>query len=541
MVESSRQALVLAYGTAALCHLLNASVSTVEARFAELEVPLSAEAETALASLQELENALPPGVTNEDIAPDLARFKILSMYVEGAETTCADMIRLSAGAPRQSFDGDDDLERTLVELAWHVYPLLLIVDARPGRHHGLLVNWTSPVRHRFEAELYNDPDLRQLFSEEERHGDHIGYAYSSAGAGGTMQTCGFADRILSSAWKLAHFRSSAPVPDDFLSAARELLRTLRSAIRGEHATVPVRVGLAGVLPPEGMNTVDWKWGRIRPVDDRDMRFSRRTPFGGENDNLHYTDADGNNVQIRYSGDIVVEVDLPYRVQGAKTPDEVNRTANPFSDWTSIEETMDNIRLALLLTGQAQNTTVVATWNTLVDPLFHPDNMGWQDPRLGAGLLPTQLDHQQIDEWGVWAARIADTRTQEVGVAVRRLLRAVAERQQDEDSLVDAIIVWENLFGAAQETTLRVTTAIAWLLGASPDERIELQKKYKKIYAQRSQIVHGSDKIKNNLTAQYAKDAIQISIDLLRVIFRDRPDLLSIRDASDRSIAVVLQK
>jgi hypothetical protein len=54
------------------------------------------------------------------------------------------------------------------------------------------------------------------------------------------------------------------------------------------------------------------------------------------------------------------------------------------------------------------------------------------------------------------------------------------------------------------------------------------------------ILHGNEKIKHDLTADHAEAAIQISLELLRVILRDRPDLLSMKDAAERSITAILQ-
>jgi hypothetical protein len=56
------------------------------------------------------------------------------------------------------------------------------------------------------------------------------------------------------------------------------------------------------------------------------------------------------------------------------------------------------------------------------------------------------------------------------MSIRRILRAVSERKEPEDTLIDAVIVWENLFGSSQETTLRVTMSVAWMLGTDSKHR-----------------------------------------------------------------------
>jgi hypothetical protein len=63
-------------------------------------------------------------------------------------------------------------------------------------------------------------------------------------------------------------------------------------------------------------------------------------------------------------------------------------------------------------------------------------------------------------------------------------------------LVDAVIVWENVFDAKQETTMRVTSSLAWLLGDSVQDKQAKQRTYKTIYELHSGIVHGSRELRS---------------------------------------------
>jgi Apea-like HEPN len=135
--------------------------------------------------------------------------------------------------------------------------------------------------------------------------------------------------------------------------------------------------------------------------------------------------------------------------------------------------------------------------------------------------------------------IHDHRTPQTNVSIRRILRAVSERKEPEDTLIDAVIVWENLFGSSQETTLRVTMSVAWMLGTDGNNRSALCTELKKVYQQRSDIVHGNAKLKTGLTSPYARRAIEVSIQLLRIMFRDHPELLKLKSGAERSALMLL--
>jgi hypothetical protein len=78
----------------------------------------------------------------------------------------------------------------------------------------------------------------------------------------------------------------------------------------------------------------------------------------------------------------------------------------------------------------------------------------------------------------------------LGVAPRRLMQASAERSDALDSLVDAVIAWEALFGTETEVTFRVSGALARLLRQTGEDRRKLRTRPSNIYRLRSKVVHG---------------------------------------------------
>ena len=121
-----------------------------------------------------------------------------------------------------------------------------------------------------------------------------------------------------------------------------------------------------------------------------------------------------------------------------------------------------------------------------------------------------------------------------------MISASATRVYAVDALVDLVIAWENLFGSRQgEPTLRISAALAWLLGSTVDEREQYRARVSKIYALRSDIVHGN----RFVTAQEASEALvearTITLAGLRMLFDSRDDLLGLKSGDERSRALIM--
>ena len=108
-----------------------------------------------------------------------------------------------------------------------------------------------------------------------------------------------------------------------------------------------------------------------------------------------------------------------------------------------------------------------------------------------------------------------------------------------DRLVDAVIVWENLFGTSEgEPTLRISASLAWLLADDPVRREELQRKLRSLYRERSRIVHGAMQEEPAL-AESANAALRVAREALLVLLWERPDLIGLPDGATRSLRLMM--
>ena len=80
--------------------------------------------------------------------------------------------------------------------------------------------------------------------------------------------------------------------------------------------------------------------------------------------------------------------------------------------------------------------------------------------------------------------------------------------------------------------------MARLFESDPSEREKLRTELASIYGLRSKAVHGNASLKALVAARCYK-ALDHAIELLRVIYHDRPDLLKERDGTGRSVKVLM--
>jgi Apea-like HEPN len=515
-----------------LAYIINEDTSGVLHRLTEDGAQLHPDKEGVLNGLVVMENQL------QQLSAAQRKFERnarLSQYKNDLGGTVAAYFRKTCGGSENPPTTHNEVERLLLHFVEQTYPLRLNNDKELGAFSSVYTSWQDPAREELQVAVMADDVLAKLYPDDSKHGGPSGSAIRSTGQGGGVQLWGLAENILGSAWHYAHFGREHPTFDEFAHAVLVMVRTLRKALQGKKAEVPMRVGLAGVLLPEGVDAVDFGWARVRRADQRDVYFTRRISVEGQ---LQHTNAEGETIVIDYAGNLVLELDIPYKVllkeldMTAPWPDELNHTS-------MITEPIECLRLGLLLAGISENSAAATTWQSVVDPLHGFESIGWNDPRRGTNLLPVQLADEQVDLWKEWVVKIHDHRTPQTSVSIRRILRAVSEQKEPEDTLIDAVIVWENFFGDVQETTLRVTTSVAWMLGSGAASRKDLVKEAKNIYKQRSNIVHGNAKVDVKKTPQYATRAIELSIQLLRTMFTDHTDLLQLKTGGERSGLILL--
>lgn len=124
------------------------------------------------------------------------------------------------------------------------------------------------------------------------------------------------------------------------------------------------------------------------------------------------------------------------------------------------------------------------------------------------------------------------------IARERLSLSLTERTRPADALLDAIVAWESIFGSNSDTQLRNLLPAALIL-SSPENRRETFNAMKRVYNLRSTLVHGSQVPESVNIGAAAACAQKWVLEILREIYQNRPELIEVKNSSDRSLSILL--
>jgi hypothetical protein len=310
-----------------------------------------------------------------------------------------------------------------------------------------------------------------------------------------------------------------------------VLSALRDVIDGKSVELPARIGFTGVQLPSDFVGAEVQGYRIRRADLRDRWIAKRSGLDGQASN-------GDGVLIDYAGNVVLETTTTYNVKIKRLKHgKIPPGSQEFHE--TLNETLEVARLALALAPSSDKALVAPSWTQTFDLLAQGWNTATYAPRTYFKLQPRQLDSAQAADWVQWIGLLkGNPDRSQIDIAMRRFMLALGEWRTLEDMLIDSVVVWENLFGAAGDTTLRVCGSMAWILEADTTRRKQLRADLTTIYNFRSRIVHGS-KVLEPAHLQKAHDALDIAARALRVVFKHRQDLLKEKDGEARSLRVLL--
>lgn len=477
-------------------------------------------------------------VTSESGLPTAMQLEVLGEFDEKTQTSVGNALRLHAGGDIDIEIPGDPVLAPLTSLLRDVYPVML---ARPEptffrQLHLSRALWNSPHRKSFEDGVLNDPDLSRLFVEETESGGWSSMVYRSTGSGGSVQLWSLPGILLTGVWwygQLANDYEKGLLATELM----RLVKLLCRAARGEPCQVPVFVAFAGSVP-EGVDPIELPFGTLRPMRESERGLIPPSLEGS----VSHTSADGDTVTGSYAGDLVLETTVPYRIKVEPSDfDALKEWPVEMRDYEVLESNLDSLRLASLLATDSDALPMLApTWRMVFDPLSWGPLQSWSDPRTGPSIAPRRLGPTATKELTKWTTAVCEHRQPNFDVAVRRTISASVSRVDQVDSLVDLVIVWENLFGSRKgEPTLRISAALGWLLGSSPQEREEYRARVTRIYAVRSDIVHGNRLVPPQEASQVLTGARAITLAALRRLFSVRSDLLSMKNGDARSRALIM--
>jgi hypothetical protein len=184
---------------------------------------------------------------------------------------------------------------------------------------------------------------------------------------------------------------------------------------------------------------------------------------------------------------------------------------------------------LATASQEQRGMPLQRGTRIFDP-FQP-YVGWFLSTPGAPWLAFPPD--QLTDLEEWLMRLAEHYHPSIRVAVNRCISSFSERPDSDDALIDLVIALENLFlTRGPKLRQRMATALGNLLADSPESREAIEATARAVYDARSDLVHGEELADTTLSHPRA-DAERLVLDALKVLFKERPELVPDRHARAR--------
>jgi len=464
--------------------------------------------------------------------------------VDESKPSLASWLRQQCGGEVPTSQSDDPVVKSLSALASDWYAVFLLPSESEhllSDEHDLGLSVLAHERSDFEhlLEIFrSDNFLRELFPRISSHGtglpdfdvvdSHFALSWGSAGS---VSLRLLPLQLLSYAWTMCALDCS-PSLDCFLDQVEESVVKLRALASGEVVEYPYFVALTGFTVPD-QSVIRLRQGVIRQVTMNQLRqhLADYLPDVGQ----------GSLALLRLSVPVRITNRHP-SPRGPSHDDPVWQKIN--SAWqrcrSALDDTITRARLALVLAAPVPESQIrpqVVFYKPLM-PLRTFGSIQYASPSMAHW---TALNADEIAGTENWSTLLDTPAFKHVKVGARRLLRAISDRTDPGDSLIDAIIAWESFFGTSVETSFRVTLAMAKLLEPeSRERRRDLHKELKELYNTRSKLVHGRLDVGDDYEKISASRDLAIAhgMSTIRSLLL-RPELLEIEDSANRSTSLIL--
>ncbi|MET4618721.1 hypothetical protein ABIE18_000144 [Arthrobacter sp. 2762] len=444
--------------------------------------------------------------------------------------TPASEFHIYSGGKKPDTRADDPAENALLELAADVYPTFLLPvgnksvwSAHVAEHpqlkrvHSLLFQPEEPIMQLFpNADFVShnpgDPPPDWLSTPS--------MVFFNDGSGTSFQFAMVVRSILaaaSGAWDAGKCGVDA-----YLGSVRQMLAVARKLAIGEDAVVPAIIGCYNTAIVGGVHEIKFSQGRLRRV----------------------TPAETTHLDGVTAGTVVFE--MPVTLRRIR---ERAGTAAVDSFRAQVNVPFKLAQMAAILSSGPEETQAIGkSFESWPNPLESESqvlpNGSPQPNHFAPSRALQQTDETIMQHWGDTFARVQSAWTKgqakQFHKAQERLLSGATERHTRLDALIDAVVVWETLFGGKGETSLRVCAALAHLLVPNdPIGRFDFFGEVKKLYDKRSNAVHGSDHSPNLAVSGADRDkAVHIAISAwCRTL--ESPHLLQCADAIARSNRLIM--
>ncbi len=420
-------------------------------------------------------------------------------------------------------ENTDNLVKTLQTIGIEVFPIFMLNKGKAEYfHQSINLSYLHKLGKELKRLVLKDNRLKLLFNSVGDSDTNTYCSYkTSTGKGGIVQLGTFIDLVLLNSYYLMVLNGQDDILS-YLSKIEENINLLREIGKNNKATVPVYIGYSNIsflnntsltIPQGTLMSFDEKLLSILPLDSKPVI------------------TDGILSAIIYKGRHSYYADFQQEDSNPNWPNELKIS------WKKLNIIDEDLMLAInLACRRTPPVSISKQWTIIFDPLTHGLDILWYPDN------KTPTPHYSFSEKDVsnlkyWCTKINETDDSKIRLAIRKLNSSISYRANPIDGFIDAIIVWENLFGANAELSFRISSAISCLLEKDKTKRKELQKKLKDKYNARSQIVHGVNEINHEKATGFRNFAINIGLDCLSELYQNYPELIN---KPDRSLTILLE-
>lgn len=386
---------------------------------------------------------------------------------------------------------------------------------------------------RIARAFLKDSKLKKLFPEITQEADLTDLMtknistniITNAGSGGTEQLFGLISSLIILAIDIAAVSDPSGSGESIVKAIPAAIKRLQDFADGKIIELPIIIGLSGF-------EVD---GEIDIVFDKNTKIRNLTEI---EKNLLLDPRDYNVKSAIFT---TLKQKMIFTGSWEKIEKIFSEGKSKISkEFVELDEKISSIRLALVL---AMSTT---------DDYFIANEAG----SYSSGVLSSQMQMRPFVSRRIFANTpiklkqsssevvinkydtIKSIDTSTIEIAKRRLLSAAGGRDDPTDAYIDAVMCWENIIGAETEVAFKVCASIAKLVTENVVDQLAVYEKLKGVYDQRSKLVHGSSKVKNDKIYEYSKYSILTGVKLMNTILESNQEILNIKP-EDRSKIILL--
>lgn len=430
----------------------------------------------------------------------------------------------SGGSLFQIISNENKLIDLFKTLAVEYYPVFLISNNSKFPTYNLSIGEKHKQGLELARLLLDDPDVSTIFAVDKIYLLHSGgYIQSSSGTGGTINLGSFMDSVFINSYYLLLLKGKSGI-DEYLKCVEENVKLIKGLLSKDIKQIPFFLGYSNIRFPKCFELIIPQGVIYTFESDKESQL----PMG-----------DGPKSVTSQEAKIVFEskVNFDFLLKPEDKTSE-NRVFKMYDDlWERIQNLDEEVRLCITLSCDREiPVSAIKQWTIIFDPFVTNLSCSWSSKRRYPSPFYdfTEVDIPKVQNW---CSKISNSNTTNIRIAIKRVLSSLIERDNPIDSFIDSAIALENLFGGPSELTLRISTSVAYLLGNDTKSRIEIQSKIKKLYNDRSKIVHGESKSDLNQIMKNRDYSIAVCLKSISILF-NYPELLKC-NSGERSQKLIL--